>query len=100
MIAIDDEADAHQLVIDGNHPEPGVLQHDDHGVSGITTFGTRNAAVVREERDFFQRGDVGLLAHAVAEDGTVSAGVEDETRFVAFAGRDLHHRTQRIREID
>ena len=78
MIAIDDQAHAHQLRGDRNQPEPRIAKDDDDRIAGITTFRTRDVPIVREECDLFQLGDFRFLAVPLTDDRSVTAGIDDE----------------------
>src|SRR5207253_746620 len=81
-------------------PEPGVAQNDDDGVAGIAPFRPRNAAIMREKGDFLEFFDFRSFADAAADDRAMSAGVDDESRFDAFAVCQLHRRARGIIELN
>ena len=99
MLAIDDQSDAHQLFSDWNHPEPRIAQDDDQRIAGVAAGRAGHVAVVSEEGHFLQRFDIALSAEAIADQRAVAAGIDDESRFEAFARAGLDDSAIRIIEL-
>ncbi len=77
---VEDHADAHQCLAEGDHPDPAVAVADQARVGALLAGIARDVFVMREDGEFLEVRIRFFEGEKIADDGVASAAIDDVAR--------------------